>query len=491
VEDESGELLAVSPENISNEAGESLSQLQLSVHIEGRNSLLIAPGIPAHLTLDFDLNTSNQVDFSGADPVLTVQPILLADVQLEKPKPHRLRGPLSDVDPENSQFEISIRPFRHRFNRQNHFGQLTVDVSDQTYYEINGETYQGGNGLAELDALPLFTATVAVGELQQNGNRYTYQATEVYAGSSVPGSELDVVRGNVIARSGDQLTVRGATLIRKDGSAQFRDNITVQLDAETEVTKQFSTESHQIDEISVGQRVLVFGELTSDESSLSADHLRMLVTVLNSTRVSSDESLLVDLQKIDGRTVSIFDFTGTGLSAETDADPSNYEVDHGDLDISQLAPGVPLRVIGFVTPFASAPVDFTARSLVDMTEVPAVMTLGYGEGSVNAFSDISTGSLTMDLSDCSRFHHLGRAGVVIDLMGLDIEPIIVPHGDGDGSFWIKEGGAMQLHTDFATFTADLESRVTQGALVKGLYASGDYVDQSGVLTSRMVIVKLL
>ncbi|RLW68057.1 MAG: hypothetical protein B6D71_14990, partial [gamma proteobacterium symbiont of Stewartia floridana] len=49
VEGESGELLEVPPANILNEAGETLSQLELSVHIEGRQSLRIAPGIPAHL----------------------------------------------------------------------------------------------------------------------------------------------------------------------------------------------------------------------------------------------------------------------------------------------------------------------------------------------------------------------------------------------------------------------------------------------------------
>ncbi|MCG7905371.1 MAG: metallophosphoesterase, partial [Candidatus Thiodiazotropha taylori] len=200
----------------------------------------------------------------------------------------------------------------HRFNRQNRFGELTVSVSDETYYEIDGETYQGESGLAALDELPTFTATLAVGELQRNNNRFTYQATEVYAGSSVPGGDLDVVRGNVIARSGDQLTVRGATLMRADGSVVFRDTIDVQLDGETVVRKQLSTEEHDSGEISVGQRVLVFGSLDSAESSLAADHLRMLVTVLSSTRVDDESALVVDLQKIDGRPVSLFDFSGTG-----------------------------------------------------------------------------------------------------------------------------------------------------------------------------------
>jgi hypothetical protein len=431
------------------------------------------------------------VDLSGAEPILTVQPILLADVTFDHPKPHRLRGPLLDVDLQESQFELNIRPFRHRFNDQNRFGELTVNVTDETYYEIDGETYQGERGLSALDAVATFTATVAVGELQRINNRFTYQASEVYAGSSVPGGEYDVVRGNVVARNGEQLTIKGATLTRADGSVVFRDTIAIQLDAETGVKKQFSTGEHEISEISVGQRVLVFGNLEMDESSLNADHLRMLVTVISSTRVNGGDSLLVDLQKIDGRPISLFDFSGTGNTTESDADPDNYEVDHGALDISQIAEGVPLKVIGFVTPFASAPADFTARTLVDLTEVPAVITVGYGEGSSNAFSAISEDALTIDLTDVARFHHLGRAGVVIDLLELTMEPIIIPHADGDGSYWIDEGGVLQLHTSFTSFAEDLEVRLEQGSLVKGLHASGDYMDQSGVLTSRMVIVKLL
>jgi hypothetical protein len=299
------------------------------------------------------------------------------------------------------------------------------------------------------------------------------------------------VKGNVIARSGDLLTVRGATLMRVDGSVIFCDTITIQLDAETEVSKQLSTQSHEIGEISVGQKVMVFGNLDTDESSLDADHVRMLKTVLNSNRVGEGDALVVDLMKISGHPTSLFDFSGTGTSEATDADPQNYEVEHGVLDISQIAAGAPLRVAGFVTPFATAPADFTAQTLVDLTEVPAVMTVSYEGGSSTAFSAISNDGLTLDLTDAGHFHHLGRAGEVIDLQELGVEPIIVPHADDDGTYWIEEGSASELYTSFADFALDLKARIDAGGLVKKVLSSGDYVDQSGVLTSRMVKVKLL
>jgi hypothetical protein len=339
--------------------------------------------------------------------------------------------------------------------------------------------------------MPTLTATVAIGNLKRINGRFMFQATEVYAGSSVAGGNLDAVKGNVIARSGDLLTVRGATLMRADGSVIFRDTINIQLDAQTVVSKQLSTETHEIGEISVGQKVMVFGSLDGGESILDAGHLRMLTTVLNSTRVGEGSELVVDLMKIDGRPVSIFDFSGTGSSSATDADPQNYEVESGALDLSQIAAGAPLKVAGFVAPFATAPADFTAQSVVDLTEVPAVMTVVYGTGSANAFSAISADGLTLDLTDAGLFHHVGRAGVVVDLLALAVEPIIVPYADDDGTFWIEEGFTTQLHTSFANFAADLQARMDAGGLVKSVVSSGDYVDESGVMTSRMVIVKLL
>jgi hypothetical protein len=79
----------------------------------------------------------------------------------------------------------------------------------------------------------------------------------------------------------------------------------------------------------------------------------------------------------------------------------------------------------------------------------------------------------------------------VDLQELAVEPIIVPHADDDGTFWIEDGSDLQLYTGFADFAADLEARIDAGGWVKIVLAKGEYVDESGVLTSRMVIVKLL
>ena len=93
VENAVGDLVPVN--SIVDEDGNPITTMTVSVSLQDSNALLIAPGIPAHLTLDFDLISSNQVEFgSDGTPTLTVAPILIAEIDPEDSKTHRLRGVL-------------------------------------------------------------------------------------------------------------------------------------------------------------------------------------------------------------------------------------------------------------------------------------------------------------------------------------------------------------------------------------------------------------
>ena len=112
VENAAGDAVQVT--DIHDSDGNSVTTLDMTVHLEGRNKLVISHGVPAHLTLDFDLNATNKAVFDDAGlPSVTVEPYLVADVQLQRPKAHRLRGMLNAVDVANSSFEIIIhnQPF--------------------------------------------------------------------------------------------------------------------------------------------------------------------------------------------------------------------------------------------------------------------------------------------------------------------------------------------------------------------------------------------
>jgi len=491
VEDSSGDSVEV--ETILDVDSNPITTLEVSVRLEGRNVLLILPGIPAHLTLDFNLNASNQVDFDAFDsPILTVQPFLLAEVNPEAPKIHRLRGPLKDVDVAGGTFEVIIRPFIHILSGgDERFGSLEVRTDDETVYEINGEAYQGQAGLNALDGLQTLAAVIVIGDLRFNPTRF--EARQVYAGSSVPGGELDVVSGNVISRASNMLTVKGATLIRAGGSVVFNNTLIVQLGLDTVVRRQLSREEYSIDDISVGQRVTVFGTLNTEETELDATegyaHMH-LTTISGLTVYTGLPWFVVDLNSIGRRRVSIFDFSGTGISPENDADPANYEIDIGSLDVSSIPLGNPVKVRGFMNSFGQAPEDFQAWTVIDVSNVRACLAVNWVPPSATAFDSISSENLTLNLDGVGIFHHLDRAGVVIDLTELLDSPLIQPNEEGEGLFLISQDGTLQVHFTFESFVTDLEERLADSGTVKGLFAAGLFDDATAILTVRHIAIRM-
>ncbi|TPW18729.1 MAG: Metallophosphoesterase [Halothiobacillaceae bacterium] len=278
--------------------GNVITTREVEVTLDSGHPLVIAPGVAKHLTLDFDLQTSNSVDTSVNPPVVTAEPLLVADVEMDNPKPHRLRGLLKAVDQSQNLIQLQLRPF-HRHDGE--FGTLDAYVNDGTNYEIDGVAYSGRSGLTQLALQPLTSWIVLFGEINTTTGQFV--ASEVYAGSSVPGSSQDAVTGVVTARSGDQLTVRARAIVRTDGSLIFNKDVTVMLDADTTVTRQLSKNSATIGDISVGQRLDLLGTITDSDGALTmaATKARMMLTLLSGNAVSmNDGELVVNLQHLEG-----------------------------------------------------------------------------------------------------------------------------------------------------------------------------------------------
>jgi len=367
VEDDAGNAKPVT--DIVDSNGTAVTTLDVKVTLEGRSALPVAPGIPKNLMLDFDLKQSNTVVFDGDQVKVTVEPILIAEVDPQTPKRQRVRGPLKTVNVAASAFDIYIRPFFHRISLgQRVFGTLRVQANDETYYEINGIGYKGAQGLQVLETVAQYTGVIVKGDLKFAPLRY--EAREVYAGSSVPGGDLDLVRGTVTSRNGNQIIVRGATVFRANGTVVFNDSVTVSLDNSTTVLKQLSLGTFNISDISVGQRIAIFGTVTNDQVSdlqMSAanGYARMALSYLSGNVVAMpDEStdFTLNLSSINGRTINLYDFSGTGTSGN-DANPVSYEVDTGTLTLDGIAVEQDVRTAGFPTPFGTAPSDYTAQTV--------------------------------------------------------------------------------------------------------------------------------
>jgi hypothetical protein len=492
VEDPAGQ--AVKVETVLDQNGVPLSTLTVSVHLEDRDSLIILPGIPAFLTLDFDLKASNQVAFDGANvPTLTVQPLLLAEVNPEAPKVHRLRGPLKDVNVGAGTFDVIIRPFIHVLSgADERFGVLSVITDDATVFDINGNLYNGQDGLQALNQQQALTAVIVVGDLIPG--RHRFEARQVYAGTSVPGGSLDVVAGTVMQRAGNQLTVRGATLIRSDGVIVPNDSVHILLGADTTVSRQLSTAPFGIADISVGQSITAFGRLNSEDTELDAGagYVRMHLTTIKGEVARVDSRLYVDLSAINSRHVSLFDFGGTGVDPGNNADPAEYDVDTGGLDVRGLAAGHPIKCRGFVTSFGhpADSADFEAVAVVDVSNVKGVMVVNWSPSSPDAFETITADGVTVNLEGAGEFHRLNRAGVITDLKQISGQPEVKPQSAGSGLFVIHQGGSSQLFLSFSGFSDELIQRFSENASVKLMAARGQFEDITGTLTANWVFVML-
>jgi hypothetical protein len=328
----------------------------------------------------------------------------------------------------------------------------------------------------------------------------------VYAGSSIPGIGIDGVIGDVIARSGDVLTVRGATVVRNSDGPHFaRGTVKVTLGLDTKVVKGGTVPAQVVDigAISVGQSIVAFGTaspVTANAMSgdwtldATAGRVRMIVTpIFGFVKETGTGALTLQLDSIGGRRVSAFDFSGTGTAPGQDADPANYQVATGALDLSGLRDGEATKLFGFPTPFGAAPPDFTARTVVDYRRMSALLAMSWGRSGTTApFSSQEPTGLVLDLDNdaIGRAHHISIGPRVLDLARLPASPAIVPPEDGHTAYLIVMRDQSHSFEDFADFVADLGTRLNGTTVMFTLTATGSYDGDASVFTARTLVVTL-
>jgi hypothetical protein len=370
VDDGTGTGIAVKPVSSS---GAPLGQLQLMVQLDAKNSLNISAAKTSRIAFDFNLLASNMVNLAAKTD--SVSPILVASVVPIDNKQIRVRGDIASVDTANNDYTVDVDPFNDHDG--NKFSPLVVHTTDSTTFEINGTPFSGAAGLAQLAALPANTMAVAFGSLQSTDQTFT--AASVLAGSSVAGGGFDHITGNVVARTGNTLTIHGARMNGNDGNDNddfIAGNLTVNIAAATSVTAQgqsAATPAHTIAEISVGSLIDAFGSASNDSSGkvvldATAGRVRLDFTqVQGALEAASAANVTLNLQTIDRQPVSLFSFKGTGSAGGVDTNPTKYIINTGAIDTSQFSIGGTLLGIGFTSPFGSSPPDFLAVSIADAT----------------------------------------------------------------------------------------------------------------------------
>jgi hypothetical protein len=481
-----------------------LGQTSLNIVLPERDRLLVTKRRTHFLQLDFDLAASHVVDVVPTPARAASEQFIVAEVHPVDEKDIRVRGPLVEVSEDSMSYTIAVRPFH---DRATDFGRFTVNVTNDTEFEVDGDMWLGAEGLRALAAAGRGTPTVAKGTLTTSDRTFT--ADLVLAGSSVPGHDADAVVGNIIKREGNFLTIRGATIIPRDTATDrrvhFHDDVVVEVGPETRVFKDGHRQSDlSIGALSIGQRVTVRGNQPQPTTDAAAPQILFDATQgavrMHVTHLSGIVNMIVPgqaditLHAIDRRRVGIFDFTGTGPSEDLDADPDNYEVHTGTLTLSNLSYGKPIVAWGFPTAFGMAPPDFSGRSFIDYSDVRSALGVGWGkEGTIAPFVSSGSDGLVLDNQndDIDQRHYIKQGPVLIDLTSLDSNTTIIPRESGRMLFSIKSRDSLRLYSDWDDFVIDLNASLDGATSARSMYAYGQYDANSNTFTAYKLGIFLL
>lgn len=484
------------------ESGTSVVEVDITLPDNGR--LAITRGRTALLSVDFDLAASHIVDLTTSPASAVAQPYLVAEIEPVDEKEIRVRGSLVSVDTAAGTYDIRLRPWYHR---SGNFGVFTVDTTDATAYEIDDEAYTGQAGLDAFAESPAGTTVVAFGTLELANRSFT--AEIVHAGDSNGGNLHSAVLGNIVARNGDQLVMKAAVAVRRDRRAHFHRTVIVNIGPNTRVSR-VGTSSAALnkDDLSVGQRVQVLGEIANpavDNSDRFGPDIalildategkaRMLATRLTGRLITAmPGEIEIQLRAIDRLSASLFDFSGTGGSAALDADPAAYQIATGTLGINDLTVGRAVRAIGFVSAFGEAPPDFEGRTLIGPRDLPATIGVGWNtDGTLAPFSSMSNAGLVIDLTntDIGSRHHMLTGNEIIDLFNLPASPLIEQSGT-PRVYGIWEPGHVELFDELGNFVDELALRLSATDRARSLAAYGRYDINTNTHLANKIVVHML
>ena len=468
--------------------GSTVTTIAVTVALDPKNPLIVIPtyatSFASLLAIDFDLPASNVVDLTASPPTVTVKPFMTIATSGADNKPIRVRGPLINSSVGEDTYTVYVRPFHDEVNS---LGSLSIFNGPNTIYSINGTAYKGAAGLTALSQLSAgITMTEAYTTLTPTPTPSAiagiFNSIYIVAGSTLEDQYTAGIEGDVIARSGNTLTLRGATLFVNIAQVAYylTPDSVVTVGPDTIVSRDNSTSFAGLDykAISVGQHIMARGIYTgplppsgvttldaTGTSSTNTGSVRIQSTQVWGPVVSTAaDSVVLNLQSINDWPASIFNFAGTGASTAQNASAANYEVNTTGLTVpAGTVAGDALWIEGVISPFGSAPPDFLASAVnneagVQVVDTPVVYvpatpvtpptagTLTCGAGNLvcvpasmqvywaagtstpfATFTGTGSGSMTIDLSNTKLTSAIIRIGPEsVALSTLAATPSIVP-----------------------------------------------------------------
>ena len=415
--------------NVVDPAGAAVTTITVNVILDPANPLYIAPtyGTTAatRFALDFNLWASTtSLNLNTTPATMTINPYITAAISPPDNKLVRIRGPLINSNADLQTYTVYVRPF---FDEENSLGSLTLFGDTNTVYTINGKSFIGAGGVTQLSQSSAGTTVTAGYASYQPTPTPSATAGDWLVKYVVAGSTLEDVytlglEGDVVARTGNTLTLRGATLQVNDGTSYTcgilaygsasttgcGPDATVLLGPSTIVTADDDATLTGLTSasIGVGQHIIARGVLPGNvipavgavtaldatgNTSTNTGSVRLIQTSLWGSIVSSSAgNLLLNLSTINNWPITDFNFAGNGSSAANDPSGANFLVNTGAITLPDVTVGDPSWVDGLVTPFGSAPPDFTASTVNDESSVQMVGNATPGPGATCGQAVVAT-----------------------------------------------------------------------------------------------------
>lgn len=490
-----------------NASGTPPTSLAITVTFDPSHPLVITQGQSTRLHIDLDLAAINSINSAVSPPKVTVQPFAVITPAPVDATLLRARGLY--VTTQSAGFIMNLRPF---YDLLSAIGAVTVNTGAQTYFNINGVVYTGAAGLSAMAGLSQNIPVAAYGTLDNLSTiTPSFNATTIYAGSSLESPLSEYVSGVVASRSGNTLQVLGANYHSPTGSVLFLSSLPVVLGSGTLVTEDgVAAQGLSSTSVSVGQQITVAGQAHLNASTGAITELDATggLVRLDSTRLwgtlnsAIKGSASLDLLSIGSFTSSAFNFAGTGGQNATAA---AYAVNTGSLDESAVAAGTLLQVDGIVTAFGSAPPDFSATAITAGASTPQQLVIEWVNGGATApFTSVSSAGLVVNLANANlgTVHYI-RTGPVtiapatIDLTGLPPSPPLTittvgaPQSDlqlAVGSTSLASG--VSVFSSAAPFATALVSAFNGTNKIYRLVAVGQYDSGNNTFVASRIHVAL-
>lgn len=139
-------------------------------------------------------------------------------------------------------------------------------------------------------------------------------------------------------------------------------------------------------------------------------------------RVRFTGSLAVNLESLGNVQATEPDFTGTGVSAATDAGASAQQAQiPASFASTAFTARLPVQFTGFVAPFGAAPPDFSASAVISLGQARAkLQALWSAPGTMTAFTALSSTELVIGQAalEAVTVHTIGIADTEIDASSL-------------------------------------------------------------------------